>query len=87
MILKPLVNLYLALPMPIQRFLRYSVGGLLLTLGIIGLLLPILPGIPLLLLGSWLLGWNAGLQSRLARWYPLGRFANQRDNRLRRGSS
>jgi len=41
-----------------------------LTLGIVGLALPLLPGIPLLIIGLALLGREDRVRSWLARWIP-----------------
>jgi hypothetical protein len=60
-IFKNSANLFAKLPIHIQRSLRLVAGWLAIGFGIIGILLPLLPGIPFLLLGSWLLGWELTL--------------------------
>ena len=65
MIFKNLANLFAKLPIHLQRSLCLVGGWLVIGLGIIGILLPVLPGIPLLLLGSWLLGWELTLLKEL----------------------
>jgi uncharacterized membrane protein YbaN (DUF454 family) len=41
-----------------------------LTLGVAGLALPLLPGIPLLILGMALLGSDHPIRRKLVRWIP-----------------
>lgn len=86
MIFKKLTLLYTALPLHLQRSLRYLAGWLCIAFGIVGLLLPILPGIPFLLLGGWLLGWSSWMRPWLAKWYPIDRLAALRSHGLRGGS-
>jgi uncharacterized protein YqgC (DUF456 family) len=41
-----------------------------LIVGVVGLALPLLPGIPLLILGMALLGSDHPIRRKLARWIP-----------------
>jgi uncharacterized membrane protein YbaN (DUF454 family) len=70
MIIRQLVNTFATLPVYVQRYLRLTAGWLCIGCGFIGLILPLLPGIPFLLLGSWLLGWDSWLRPWLAKWFP-----------------
>ena len=85
MILKKIAHLYDALPVHIQRSLRFATGWLCIGLGVIGVLLPLLPGIPFLLLGSWLLGWSERLRPWVAKWRALGRRFSLPLSSVRRG--
>jgi len=73
MILKKIASLLDRLPTRMQRYLRFIAGWLSIVLGLIGILLPVLPGIPLLVLGSWLLGWDEWLRPWLAKFYAFVR--------------
>ncbi len=74
MIFKNSANLFAKLPIHLQRSLCLVTGWLAIGVGIIGILLPLLPGIPFLLLGSWLLGWELALLKELWRSLPFARF-------------
>ncbi len=52
----------------LTRSLRFIVGGALITLGILGVILPILPGMPFLILGTLVIGRH----SRLLRQMSVG---------------
>lgn len=86
MIFKSITGLFARLPTRVQRCLRFVGGWLCIGLGIIGILLPLLPGIPLLLLGSWLLGWNEWLQPWLAKVYPFGQRVTRGTNGTSEGT-
>ena len=62
--------------------IREMVGLALLSLGLVGFVLPIIPGIPFLLAAMALLGpGHPRLKpwlSRIKRWLPLGRSADNR---------
>lgn len=73
MIFKKIAGLLDRLPTRMQRYLRFIAGWLSIGLGLIGIVLPLLPGIPLLLLGSWLLGWDEWLRPWLAKFYAFVR--------------
>ncbi len=75
-IFKNSANLFAKLPIHTQRSLRVLAGWLAIGLGVIGILLPLLPGIPLLLLGSWLLGWELTLLKELWRSLPFAHLAS-----------
>jgi uncharacterized membrane protein YbaN (DUF454 family) len=60
----------------VGRTVRLIAGVLLVTLGVIGMLMPVLPGIPLLVAGVALLGsnhpWVRPLVARLRLWRRKG---------------
>ena len=70
MIFKNSANLFAKLPIHLQRSLCLIGGWLAIGVGIIGILLPLLPGLPFLLLGSWLLGWELTLLKELWKSLP-----------------
>lgn len=71
MIIGKVGTLFHTLPGHVQRTLRLVSGWLCIGLGIIGLLIPLVPGLPFLLLGSWLLGWSEWMRPWLAKWFPI----------------
>jgi hypothetical protein len=50
--------------------LRVGAGYVALALGLIGVLLPIIPGLPFLLVGCWLLGWKPKVLERFLPYLP-----------------
>lgn len=54
----------------LRYYTRLGVGWFLIVLGVLGVILPVLPGIPFLLLGGWLLGWTRETWVGLLRWCP-----------------
>lgn len=75
MIFKDLTNAITVMLVKLRRYGRVGAGWFLIGLGVLGIILPLLPGIPFLFLGGWLLGWNRETWSRLLRWYPFDREA------------
>lgn len=49
--------------------LRLAGGWLCVALGLIGVVLPLVPGLPFLLVGGKLLGWEPVLLRQVERWY------------------
>jgi hypothetical protein len=59
-----------AADIPRNRMIKTITGYLCLALGVVGLALPLLPGIPLLIVGVALLGPQHPVRRFLARWRP-----------------
>jgi uncharacterized membrane protein YbaN (DUF454 family) len=53
---------------PRWRRLRTVSGTGLLVLGVIGVALPLVPGVPFLIVGTWLVGQDHPLVRRFRRW-------------------
>ncbi|MFN8439569.1 MAG: hypothetical protein U0175_02280 [Caldilineaceae bacterium] len=66
-----MIQLFNSLPVVLRNSLRSGVGWLLIFLGIVGMMIPILPGIPFVLLGGWLLGWKFRVVRTLLERYPI----------------
>ncbi|HEY7678624.1 MAG TPA: hypothetical protein VIG69_16245 [Candidatus Methylomirabilis sp.] len=51
-----------------RRGVRWVVGLALIVVGTLGMLLPLMPGIPLVVAGLALLGWDRPILRRLREW-------------------
>mgnify|MGYP001169934399 CR=1 FL=1 len=69
--IKYVIALFNSLPIVLRNSLRSGVGWLLIFFGIVGMLIPILPGIPFVILGGWLLGWKFSIVRTLLERYPM----------------
>lgn len=65
-----MIHLFNSLPVMLRNSLQFGVGWLLIFIGVAGMLIPILPGIPFVLLGGWLLGWKFMVVRNFLERYP-----------------
>ena len=64
-------GLFNALPIVVQNYMQFCAGWFSVCIGIIGVLLPIIPGTPFLLLGGWLLGWKFTFLGEVLSRFPV----------------
>ncbi len=53
---------------PMRQGARRAIGLVLIVVGTLGMLLPLMPGIPLVVAGLALLGWDRPILRRLREW-------------------